>query len=152
MKGELTPDLLPAWYPEGLYVINELSDRQEVKSSGRKRKYLFISREQVEINPELNSFLTGIISACKIGMEDVNIYTPESETDYKLLQEQFGASFILLFGIETAEVDLPLVFPHFQLQAFNGADWISSPDLTILQNDKTMKTKLWNCLKQAFSL
>jgi hypothetical protein len=152
MEHELTPDLLSAWYPEGLYVIEEAHARQALKNNDRKKKYLFLSREKLEGNQELTTFLSGIIQACKISMDEVNIFTPELVMDYRQIQEQFGPSFILMFGIETDEVDLPLVFPHFQLQPFNNAGWISSPDLTIIRNDKTMKTKLWNSLKQAFSL
>jgi len=114
------------------------------------KKYLVISSE--ELDSQHYDLLVGIMGACKINMNEVHVVNFTNEKDYKVILEQYGAIFILMFGIESLQLDLPIVFPHFQLQQFSNASWVSSPDLSVIQNDKLMKSKLWLCLKQAFSI
>ena len=150
MDPLLTPEILAQLYPKGLYLIGGESGPTAPKTATQKRKYLVISSE--ELSSQLYELLAGIMGACKIDMKDVNVMMFNGNMDYKTLMEQYGSSFILMFGTEPDQLDLPIVFPHFQLQKFNNASWISSPDLGMIQNDKLMKSKLWLCLKQAFSL
>ncbi len=51
-----------------------------------------------------------------------------------------------------AEIKLPLSFPDYQIQKYNNQLYLTTPPLSKLQNDKAEKTKLWNCLKQIFSI
>jgi hypothetical protein len=150
MDAQLTPELLAEWYPKGLYIINEESKTAAPEIITEKRKYLVISSE--ELSNQLLDLLSGIMGACKIDMNKVNVITFSGDRDYKILLEKYGATFILMFGIEPLQLDLPIVFPNFQLQQFSNASWVSSPDLSVIHNDKLMKSKLWLCLKQAFSL
>jgi len=102
---------------------------------------------------ELN-FLMGILNACKLSMADValvNIAKPGAVT-YTKIQEELNAETILLFGVAPAELQLPLQFPHYQIQKFNNQVYLAAPSLTAIAADKAEKTKLWNCLKQIFSI
>jgi hypothetical protein len=47
---------------------------------------------------------------------------------------------------------LPLQFPAYQIQKFNNQVYLAAPALHLLAQDKAEKTKLWNCLKQVFSI
>ena len=69
----------------------------------------------------------------------------------KLLAELNGDK-VFMFGISVDEIKLPLSFPHYQIQKYNNQTYLSAPTLTALQHDKAEKTKLWNCLKQIFSI
>ena len=150
MDSQLTSALIQEWYPKGLYIINEKSASETPEVKPERRKFLVISSE--ELSSQLYELIAGIIGACKVDMNHVNIVHFSNNQDYKSLLEKYGASFILMFGIEPLQLDLPIVFPNFQLQNFSNASWISSPDLSVIHNDRLMKTKLWLCLKQAFSL
>lgn len=99
-------------------------------------------------------FLTGILNACKLSMADVAILNLHHypETDYKQLLAFFGSTKMLLFGQEPGRISLPLDFPAFQLQAFNGCSYHWSPSLNELENERQLKTKLWNNLKLLFQL
>jgi hypothetical protein len=102
---------------------------------------------------ELN-FLMGILNACKLSMADValvNIAKTGAVT-YGKIQEELNAETILLFGVTPAQLQLPLQFPHYQIQKFNNQVYLAAPALTVIAADKAEKTKLWNCLKQIFSI
>ncbi|UEG48526.1 hypothetical protein LK994_07740 [Ferruginibacter lapsinanis] len=102
---------------------------------------------------ELN-FLLGILSACKLSMEDVavlNIDKNNSAT-YQTIATSLDAHVVLIFGINCEQIALPLQFPHYQIQSYNNQVYLSSPTLNAIRNDKVEKTKLWNCLKQIFSI
>lgn len=141
---------LKEWYPQGIYLIPEDGSTAPAGKGLAKKKYLALSREAVA--GETLDLLNGIIQACKIDLGDLHVLHWDQKEVYASLLERTGSSFILLFGVEPADIDLPLVFPHFQTQPFAGATWVASPDLHILQHDRLMKSKLWLCLKQAFSI
>lgn len=102
---------------------------------------------------ELN-FLLGILSACKLNMDDVGILNIQKYPgiDYKKLSAELNGETILLFGVAAEEIKLPLAFPFYQIQKYNNQVYLSAPPLPALQHDKAEKTKLWNCLKQIFSI
>ncbi len=99
-------------------------------------------------------FLTGILAACKLSIADVSIVNlyHSPGTGYKDLLTQFNSTRMLLFGLEPEAISLPLSFPDFQLQAFNGCTYHWCPDLGKMENDRALKTRLWNNLKKLFTI
>lgn len=102
---------------------------------------------------ELN-FLLGILNACKLNMDDVGIINlhKNENTSYHLIASELKADKIFLFGATASDIELPLSFPDYQVQKYNNQVYLSAPPLKALQHDKAEKTKLWNCLKQIFSV
>jgi hypothetical protein len=153
----LSPHALETLYATSLYSIEEAENRLVSTSKPRRfhKKMTVATPVQVgdlQKTPG-NIFLQGILQACRIDLKDVALAMPHQDNlDYQQLQETFGSSLVLLFGITPGDIGLPVYFPHFQLQEFSGVTYLSSPDLAILENDKLLKSKLWLCLKQYFSL
>ena len=110
--------------------------------------------ETLYLPDEQLNFLMGILTACKLTMQDVAILNIEKNKDisYTNLTATLKSEKIILFGVETSRISLPLQFPIYQMQAYNNQVYLSVPLLTVLQNDKAEKTKLWLCLKQLFSI
>ena len=102
---------------------------------------------------ELN-FLLGILTACKLTMADIALlnYCRNPGITYQDIFQQLHAQKIFLFGIMPAALQLPLQFPHYQVQHYNNQVYLSSPGLAAIKDDKNEKTKLWTCLKQVFSI
>lgn len=121
-----------------------------------KRKIVIIVRspETLYLPDEDLKFLLGILSACKLSMEDIALINASKNSSllYKDLTEQLSAEKIFLFGVDPDVLRLPLQFPYYQIQQFNNQVYLSSASLTELQNDKAEKMKLWNCLKKVFSI
>lgn len=100
------------------------------------------------------SFLTGILTACRLSIADVailNIHHHPNLT-YKEIQAELQSKNVVLFGIEPAAIELPINFPHYQLQQFTGTTYLTAPTLPELEDDKVEKSKLWVCLKKMFGI
>lgn len=106
------------------------------------------------LSDDLLNFLLGILGACKLSMADVALVNAakNSGISYAVLQEQLTAETVLLFGVTTQQLQLPMQFPLYQIQKFNNQAYLAAPALQLLQQDKAEKTKLWNSLKQLFSI
>jgi len=134
--------------PSSAVSFNTLGNNQ------RKILILVDNDETLYLPDEQLNFLMGILTACKLTMQDVAILNIQRNKDvsYTNLATALKASTVILFGVETSKIALPLQFPLYQIQAYNNQTYLSAPLLTVLQNDKAEKTKLWLCLKQVFSL
>lgn len=147
-------NVLRMLYNDVLYSIDQqVKPPSDGRSAGVKKKYLILMLEQAVPGDPLYQFLMGILNACKIGEDDANIISGfRQDADHLALQAEHGAAFVIMFGLEAADLKLPVFFPHYQVQAHNGVTYISSPELAVIENDKAAKQKLWQSLKKAFSL
>jgi hypothetical protein len=141
-------------YNNSLYSIDQHIEKPAIQPSGiLKKKYLILLRENIMPGDPLYQFLTGILSACKIPVANVNMINAfRQDADYQALEAEYGAVFVIMFGVEARDLKLPVFFPHFQVQGHNSITYISSPDLAVIENDKAAKHKLWQSLKKAFSI
>ena len=103
------------------------------------------------------TFLTKILEACQMNIGDVAIinhaHTPVVITE---LRQQLQSSVILLFGVDPIAIRLPIRFPVFKTQAYDGCTYLSAPALEELvpatHEGKLLKSKLWVCLKTLFNV
>ena len=137
-----------AQIPSATVSFNVLGDNLQ------KILILVSDNEALYLPDEQLSFLMGILTACKLTMQDVAILNIEKNKaiSYTNLTTTLKSEKIILFGVETSKISLPLQFPAYQIQSYNNQVYLSAPLLTVLQNDKAEKTKLWLCLKQLFSI
>ena len=107
----------------------------------------FVSDQQL-------SFLSGILNACKLTLEDIGLINIASypSISYKKISENFTPRIVLMFGILPDAIQLPFVMPEFQRQSYNNQVYLSAPSLDELENNKDLKRKLWIALQQIFSL
>jgi hypothetical protein len=129
----------------------------EWKSLGNNQKNILVltsSTDAVHLPDDELTFFTGILTACHLTLADVAIVNLNSNSgaSYKELTSYFKSKHAFLFGIEPASMDLPISFPHFQVQVFAGTSYLFSPSFKELENDKVLKSKLWVCLKKIFNL
>lgn len=126
-----------------------------VLGNNQKQIAIIVADEKTLYLPddELN-FLMGILGACKLSMADVALinFAKTTALTYTQVEEELKAATILLFGVEPSQLQLPLQFPHYQFQKFNNQVYLSAPPLQMLAANRAEKTKLWNCLKQVFSI
>ena len=106
--------------------------------------------------PDLN-FISKLIGACKMNLEDVAILN-QVNTDIIIsdLKKQLKPKSIILFGVDPTSIKLPIHFPSFKLQEYDGTTYLLAPALEELNQESTegkiLKSKLWVCLKQLFGL
>lgn len=107
----------------------------------------FVSDQQL-------TFLSGILSACNLRLEDVGLLNIAAypAISYKTISDAFTPRIVMLFGISTDTIQLPFLMPDFQRQSYNNQFYLAIPSLYALENDKDLKRKLWTVLQQIFSL
>jgi hypothetical protein len=136
---------------------NASTQKTALSILGNNKRHIAIivdNNEAAYLPDEQLNFLLGILSACKLTMNDVAIINIQKNKSlsYTILSKELNAEKVFLFGVETSQIGLPMQFPHYQVQHYNKQVYLSSPSFSILQNDKIEKTKLWLCLKQIFSI
>ncbi|AEW00953.1 hypothetical protein A4D02_13430 [Niastella koreensis] len=100
-------------------------------------------------------FLTKMLGACKLNMADVAIVNYASApVAIDRLKTQLQPKFLLLFGVEPGDIQLPISFPPFKEQPYAGTTYLFTPPLSQLNQEteeaKLLKRKLWDCLKRMF--
>jgi hypothetical protein len=98
------------------------------------------------------SFLTTMLSACKLSLADVAIVNRNNYRDkeYKELLVYFKSRIVFFFGIDPVSFGMPVSFPHFQIQPFANATFLFAPSLEEHKKDELLKSKLWVCLRRIF--
>jgi hypothetical protein len=135
----------------------EKSDAATWKYLGNNGKHIVIvvrSADAVHLPDEELSFLTNMLMACKLSLADVAIVNYERHKDrsYKDFIEEFRAQTILLFGIEPAAFNLPVIFPAFQVQVLGNCTFLYSSPLDAIRQDALLKSKLWVSLRSVFNV
>ena len=109
----------------------------------------------VHCNDTSLAFLTKVISAVGLSMEHIAILnTHGKQVTYPELKTQWPATVALYFGVEPASIGVPMRFPHFQVQPWDGCTFLYAPSLTELNGTSPqqveLKKQLWMALKKIF--
>ena len=105
------------------------------------------------ISDEDLAFLTNILNACKLSISDVavinlsTVKTPGLEAFQKLKLKK-----LILFGPGPLEAGLPMNFPPYQIQEFDGCFYLLAPTLKELAQNVKEKARLWQTLQKFFPL
>lgn len=97
-------------------------------------------------------FLLSVLEACKLSMASValvNLATAGSGSP-EAIAAALGSRQVLLFGIDMGELGLPMVFPTYQVQPHGDRTYLSADALSRITEERTLKGRLWACLKQMF--
>ena len=143
-------------------VIPLIKDETEQITTGlkylgeNKKKTLVVVRNTnaVHIPDKQLSFLTKLLAACNLNLADVAIFNfqDHNSSEFNEILNYFKPKVVLLFDVEPGEFGLPMIFPQFQVQGYKDAIFVSSPSLEVIEPDKSLKGKLWVCLKKIFNL
>lgn len=121
-----------------------------------KKKTLVIVRNAnaVHIPDKQLSFLTKLLAACNLTLADVAVlnFQDHNSSEFNKILNFFRPKVVLLFDVEPGEFGLPMIFPQFQIQGYKDTMFVSSPSLDVIEPDKSLKGKLWVCLKKIFNL
>ena len=162
---------LPAFVIPGLYK-NSLVTMDEEKISveatakpfykflGSNKKRITLAahtNDSVFVNEGHLTFITKLLEACKMNIGDIAIVNNANEQiAISKLKKELNPKALILFGIGPTSIKLPIDFPLFKLQEYDGCTYLCAPSLDELDKDtnesRILKSKLWVCLKQLFEL
>ncbi len=138
--------------------IQQVKEGYVYLGSNNKRIALLVNFSEAPIIPDHHlQFLSRMLEACKLNLGDVAILNQSKQTlDIKQLKEQLHPVSLVLFGIKSEDIGLPLNFPLFKPQVYDGITYLYVPGLELLNQDteegKLLKSKLWVCLRQLFGI
>lgn len=122
---------------------------------GENRKGIIIAvnyADAATIRENELAFLLNILNACRLGLRDVlivNLHGIEASVRQQI-HKTYPASIVIMFGLTPAELSLPVRFPEYQRQSFDGVQYLAAPPLHGLEQDAQGKKQLWACLKAMF--
>ncbi len=171
---QLDPSLLTTMYRNSLVEANEAQKTQKKAVEEKdvlakdpiaigwkylgdyKKNILLVVRYAAAtyIPDEQLNFLTSVLGACKLSLGDIAILnlTNAPSVLHKDIQNKFKSSVMILFGLVPEDLEMPVNFPEFQVQAFNNCTFLHTPALEKLEIDKVLKSKLWVCLRKIFGV
>lgn len=148
----LTPGLIEDLYGKSLVYPGE-----KWKSLGNNQKHVLIivnNPDQYFLTEQELKFLTTILAACQLSMDDVAIVnlSKQEQAVYKELIAYFKSRIVLLFDLQPSVFGLPMNFPYYQIQPFAGSSFLYAPSLDTLEKEIEEKKKLWSSLKRLFNI
>ncbi|HVZ56654.1 MAG TPA: hypothetical protein VG870_08355 [Chitinophagaceae bacterium] len=143
--------------PAKAAAVQEKKSPATLPSLGNNGKNILVLVRHQEVThlPDAElMFLVSMLSACKLGLEDVAVFNLHNQPDagYRQLLDHFRSKTVLVFGITPAELALPVDFPLFQVQPLNKTIFLCAPGLQELESDKVLKSKLWVSLRRLFNI
>ena len=123
---------------------------------GNKRGIILVvnNKEAAYLPGDQLDFLMEILSACKLSMEDVALINIANRPSfhYHEITGNMNVKTVFIFGNMLGEIGLPFKIPDFQVQLFKNQKYLFSPALDVVESDAQLKKKLWEALKNIFSI
>jgi hypothetical protein len=145
-------------------IDSKIEQRKTVSAKEEKINFLGKNEKQIIIlvnntenlflpDEELN-FLIGILTACKLTLNDVAIVNIANNKalSYETIQQHLKAAKVFAFDVSLNDILLPLQFPTYQVQQYNEVIYMHAPSLSFLKNNKEDKLRLWASLQKIFSV
>lgn len=176
------PEQLPGFILAGLFnnsiVVTDEDSKQLIPkkqtpplnkeaTSAKQKKYLgnYDKKIVVLVNDENNTylsdenlnFLTGVLNACKLNLAHIALMNFNTEAvDFNQLKKDMQPEYLILFGINSLQIQLPFTMPDYQVQSYSNSMILTAPALDVLNiadaKAKDEKTKLWKSLKKMFNI
>lgn len=159
--------VLPDWYGGNLNVYGLVAARPAEAPGNpdfavlgnNNRHVLILVNEpgQAFLSDSDLQFLGKMLSACGLNLGDVAIVNHARQAvPLDRLRTRLSPETVILFGVDPVAAGMPIRFPAFKPQPFDGCRFLLSPSLSELnqpsEEGKLLKSKLWLCLKDIFGL
>jgi hypothetical protein len=136
------------------------AEKPGIKFLGGNKKHIamLVQYPDAVFLPEKNlQFITKMLDACRLNIGDVAIINyAKTGVNISELKNQLSPQSLVMFGIEPMTIKLPLSFPQFKTQAYDGCTFLYSPSIEELDQatteSKLLKSRLWICLRKLFEI
>jgi hypothetical protein len=176
MKEQLPPFVLSELFSNSLVytgeknigkVLKEDIPLPTKKETSTKKIYLGNYEKEIVVlvtdenatylSDEHLEFLTGILNACKLNLADIALINfNKTPIDFNQLKKDMKPAYLLLFGVNALQIQLPFAMPDYQVQQYDNCKIVSALALEQLNKTtpetKTEKNKLWKSLQKMFSI
>ena len=126
---------------------------------GNKKRIAFIVNctSDVFLPDAQLEWLKKMLEACRLNLGDIAIAnSAKNEFTIADIKQELFSTTVILLGAEPSAIQLPINFPHFNLQQHDGIVFLSTPPPAELNQNTTeaklLKSKLWVSLQKLFKL
>lgn len=116
------------------------------------RQVLVIAQPYAAGSPEEETLLK-MLTACKLSPDNYCILLLDNNErmGWPLLRERLQPRYVLLLGINPAQLGISVLFRFNETNSFNGCLWIPTASITDLNANAALKGQFWNqALKPTF--
>jgi len=137
MTNTLDPKAIPYFYHEEIYNIQEKPIKEGDELSSQKSVLIVLDSMESE-----NTLLEKILTAVALNLKEVEIITPNSDTD----PNQYQKVILFTTGVWS------MLKPHnkYHISEFGNTQFLYADPLSMIGSDVTLKKKLWEKLKVLF--
>lgn len=158
---KLDPLLIAGLYQQ--HLIPHKSEKNQPEKQDKKRDYLGNNQQNILIlihnqketflSENLYAFLTQILKACSLSMNDIALINRanHSENELKQLMQQLTPDKVILFSHLIPEV-FPDNHPRNQPWETSGRQYLYTDPLEDLYTNKELKVAFWKALQEIFSM
>lgn len=157
--------ILADWYKNDLVITGDTKQsftapkKREpvvIKSLGdhHQKVTILVNSSDVAFLPEEEfTLLSNILKACNLTMADVAIVNwYRTPAIFSEIKQQLGPTYLLLFQVTTADIELPFSIPQYQIQPYDQCELLQSASLHEMLGEteisKSEKAKLWSALRK----
>ena len=109
------------------------------------------------ISTEWSTFLTSVLSACKLTLNDVVIVNTHKKTiNYSQIITQFKSQYLIVFDVAPSLIGIPAAIPNYDIRVNDNCSFVFSESIALMLNNtadaKQVKMRLWTSLKKLFNV
>lgn len=126
----------------------------ELKYEGKNLKKILVLISNAETNFLHESekiFLGKILHAVQLNFEDIAIVNTAKINDLHKINH-FDCRYMISFGVVNDHLTINNITPFYKIINQEGVTFLLSDPLKTIEKDQDKKRKLWNSLKQLFSV
>jgi hypothetical protein len=128
--------------------------------TGDNKKHVTIIINQdnrAVISTEWSTFLTSVLSACKLTLNDVVIVNTHKKTiNYSQIITQFKSQYLIVFDVAPSLIGIPAAIPNYDIRVNDNCSFVFSESIALMLNNtadaKQVKMRLWTSLKKFFNV
>lgn len=150
----LQPCLLAELYQNVLVQEAAITKPLTYLGKNLKKVLILVSTDDARFLPDKElEFLTSILSACKLGLNDVAVVnTRFAEGDFDTVVEQLQPTTSLFFDVDAGFLPDAFEKEVNQAHTVNHIRFVKAASLSDLASKVEEKRKLWAALKHVFSI
>lgn len=150
---ELNPIALQFMFDETLFHFNNetfISTSNKKYTGDNKSNITLISKQK--FTPADFELLIKILGALKFSLDDVALYIPNNDEDYKQLLIDLNPKHIILFGINPFEIGLrETVINVYDIEQLSNYSILQAEKFSFYHTDALKKKALWFALQKLFN-
>ncbi|MBU3714903.1 MAG: hypothetical protein FGM46_08135 [Ferruginibacter sp.] len=132
----------------------ETNERVTLGKNEKKILLMVNDSESLHLNEKDFQFLSGILNACKLNMNDVALLNANNykKTDFTSIKAFLNPLFLIVFGLTNQYCKPNIESDNYEVRLMDNFSFLSTPSLRLISENTEEKKMLWSALKKLFAI